>query len=130
MIHWIDNTSALAALVKGYAAAEDSAKIVHAFHSFSVGLKSTVWFEYVASKANIADMPSRGDFEELDRLGSIEHACVMPSVDAWHKPADAWMARAQQRAPTGKTRRRPGPSDVPPDLHRRRRRGGTSTGQE
>ena len=30
VIHWIDNTGAVAALVKGYAAAPDSARILHA----------------------------------------------------------------------------------------------------
>eukprot|EP00965_Chrysotila_dentata_P205920 6183237-Pleurochrysis_carterae.AAC.7 len=54
-IHWINNTSKLAALVKGYLSRPDLALIVHAFHAFNVGLGARVWFEYVASKANTAE---------------------------------------------------------------------------
>ena len=76
VIHWIDNTSALAALIKGYSRVPDSAQIVHAFHSLNLGLKCRVWFEYVNTKANIADEPSRGEFTLLNELGSTEKAIV------------------------------------------------------
>eukprot|EP00965_Chrysotila_dentata_P170550 5630276-Pleurochrysis_carterae.AAC.2 len=68
-----DDTSALAALlIKGYSSRPDSALIIHAFLAFNVGLGTRVWFEYVASKANIAgDMPSRGEFGLLREMGSI-----------------------------------------------------------
>ena len=38
----------------------NSARIVHAFHAPNAGLRTDVWFEYVASKANIADLPHLG----------------------------------------------------------------------
>ena len=87
IIHWIDNTSALASLVRGYSSKPDSATLVNAFHALNVGLRSNVWFEYVPSKANISDLPSRDDFDalirELGRTGKpIEHVeCVLPAVD-------------------------------------------------
>ena len=65
VLHWIDNTGALAALIKGYSRELDCARIVQAFSAFSLGLGVRAWFEYVASKANIADLPSRGDVELL-----------------------------------------------------------------
>jgi hypothetical protein len=102
VIHWIDNTSALAGLIKGYAGAPDSASIVHAFHAFNSALRSDVWFEYVASKANIADLPSRGEFAHLHALGSTSRPCVLPSLDEWLVPAQEWMKRAM---PNGKRRR-------------------------
>ena len=88
VIHWIDNTSALAGLIKGYARAPDSARIVHAFHAFNAGLQADVRFEYVAFKANIADMPSRGDVSLLRRLNAQERECVLPEVDAWSADAE------------------------------------------
>lgn len=94
VIHWIDNTSALAALIKGYSSTPDSAGIVHAFHSFNSALQSDIWFEYVASKANIADLPSRGDFTLLRRLGSREYPCILPSLDEWSWTAKEWMMKA------------------------------------
>ena len=52
------------ALIKGYGKADDLARIIFAFLAFNLVLQASPWFEYVASKANIADMPSRGDFAE------------------------------------------------------------------
>ena len=65
VVHYIDNMSAMAALVKGYSRALDSARIVHAFHAWNAGVRVSSWFEYVRSKANIADMPSRSEFSLL-----------------------------------------------------------------
>ena len=40
------------------------------------------WFERVPSPSNIADPPSRGDFEELFQLGAIQVALViLPAFD-------------------------------------------------
>ena len=100
VIHWIDNTSALASLIKGYARSQDSASIVHAFHAFNLGLQSTAWFEYVRSEANIADMPSRGDFEYLHSLGARSSPLVLPSLDTWSMTAGEWIAQAQAAAGT------------------------------
>ena len=81
--HWIDNTGALAALIKGYASEEDLAKIVHAFAATNLGLRCIVWFEYVRSKANVADFPSRGDFAFVHALGAKRSEMVMPQLDWW-----------------------------------------------
>ena len=91
VIHWIDNTSALAGLIRGYAGSIDSARIVHAFHALNVGLRTDVWFEYVASKANIADLPSRMDFDLLKSLSAQERQCVLPSTEDWLQPAQMWI---------------------------------------
>jgi hypothetical protein len=55
----VDNTSAVAALVKGYARPVDSGQIVNAIHAFNAGLRVDAYYEYVRSAANIADFPSR-----------------------------------------------------------------------
>ena len=60
VLHFIDNTSAIAALVKGYSSAVDSGLIVNAFHAYNVGLVAEPYFEYVRSAANVSDLPSRG----------------------------------------------------------------------
>ena len=59
VLHFIDNTSACTALVKGYSKAIDGGRIVNAFHAFNAGICADVWFEYVRSEANVADYPSR-----------------------------------------------------------------------
>ena len=64
-IHWIDNTSAISCLLHGYSGKLDSALMVNAFHLYNAGLKVRVHFEYVESKANVADLPSRQEFTYL-----------------------------------------------------------------
>ena len=54
-----DNTSALAALTKGYSGLPDSARLVHVYHAWAAVTRAHVWFEYVPSDANVADLPSR-----------------------------------------------------------------------
>jgi hypothetical protein len=51
VIQFIDNTSAVAGLVKGHSMVCDSEMIVNAFHAFNVHLNAQVYFEYVRSKA-------------------------------------------------------------------------------
>ena len=70
VVHWIDNTSAIAALINGYSRAPDSCRILHAFAAFVLGMEISPWFLYVPSKANIADLPSRHDYELLWQRGA------------------------------------------------------------
>ena len=70
--HFIDNTVALSAFVHGYSGKPDLAKMVNAFYLQCAGLRASVYFDYVPSKANIADLPSRNKFDilinELDAI--------------------------------------------------------------
>ena len=47
VFHWIDNTSVLAALIKGYARAHASVRLLHAFKAFTFGLGVDSWFQWV-----------------------------------------------------------------------------------
>ena len=119
VIHWIDNTSALAGLIKGYSSKPDSAFIIHAFHALNVGLRCRVWFEWVASKANIADLPSRGELADLRRRGSIELEPVWPAMDSWESASEEWVATGLGSA-VG--RHRPAPAGESVRRVRRRKR--------
>ena len=71
---------------------------MNAFHALNVSLKVATFFEYVRSKANIGDLPSRGAVMELLRLlradpasGKIsEVKCRLPDMTAWHLHAADW----------------------------------------
>ena len=105
VIHWIDNTSALAALTKGYSGVPDSAHIVHIFHAWAACAATNVWFEYVPSAANPADEPSR-DLTLAHTPWHIEAgpvsrpiACIQPPIQRLQDPAGwAREAAAVQRA--------------------------------
>ena len=74
VVHWIDNTGALAAMVKGYARQTDGARIVHAFSALVVRLGFSTWFEYVRTKANLAHLPSREGlqgYEQFEDYSSV-----------------------------------------------------------
>lgn len=100
VIHWVDNTVALAALVHGYSGKPDLAKAVNVFYLQSAALRTSVYLDWVPSKANIADLPSRKAFGDLQRelcgLGwdpSMVDSMRVPSVGQWHAPLESWFER-------------------------------------
>ena len=91
--------------VHGYSGKPDLATMVNAFYLQLTGLRSAVYFEYVPSKANIADLPSRDAWREL-RLalaGYPRHptdtgTLLVPDLDAWRGPLVRWATRHGQRS--------------------------------
>jgi hypothetical protein len=86
VLHWVDNTSAIFGLYKGYSASEDSSRLIQIFHLLMAKLNFRTWWEYVASSANLADLPSRGDFVLLLQWGAT-----------WLEPV--WMTQTMYEAP-------------------------------
>ncbi|KAJ1629932.1 hypothetical protein T492DRAFT_1144838 [Pavlovales sp. CCMP2436] len=92
IIHFLDNTSSVAGLLKGYSSIPDSARIVHAFWAIAAALGLDVWFQYVPSEANIADAPSRADCSHLHAIGSVSCEFVLPPIDAWRSSSEVLSA--------------------------------------
>ena len=92
VLHWIDNTGVIAALTKGYSRAPDSVRILHVFKAFCLGLGVSAWFQWVPSKANIADLPSRNEFDLLRRFGAVERRLIFPEFEAWDGPVGRVLA--------------------------------------
>ena len=97
VIHFIDNTVALSALVHGYSGKPNLAKAVNVFYLQLVSLRATAWMEWVPSKANIADLPSRAEWPLLEAelhgiplRGGAPDLLVVPSVASWNAPLDSW----------------------------------------
>ena len=59
IIHFIDNTGALSAMIFGYARKLDCARMINSFHLLLAALQLRVYFEWVPSDANTSDLPSR-----------------------------------------------------------------------
>ena len=91
--HFIDNTVALSGLIHGYARKLDLARMVNAFHLQIFGLDANVYYEFVPSLANLADLPSRDDFELLEQLGGRRVPVAFPPAADWQGPLRRWFTR-------------------------------------
>ena len=87
--HFCDNTTALSAAVHGYANQPDLADASNALHCAACGLHIDLWLEWVASKANLADVPSRPTKDQgvLERLGMRQVRLIFPTEEEWRNPA-------------------------------------------
>ena len=97
--HFIDNTVALSALVHGYSGKPDLAKGVNVFFLQMVALRASIYLDWVPSKANIADLPSRGEFAALRAAlrgiagsDAPSDPLVPPSLASWRAPLASWAA--------------------------------------
>ncbi|KOO31833.1 hypothetical protein Ctob_011203, partial [Chrysochromulina tobinii] len=91
VVHFADNTVALSALVHGYSASVDMADISNAYHLLAAGLRTAAYFDYVPSAANIADLPSRGEFAIPRALGADVVEMRVPSHAMLTGPLEAWL---------------------------------------
>jgi hypothetical protein len=82
--------------------------ITNAFHAMALGLECDVYFEYVRSAANVADMPSRQAMRELHKtlLKAGFHAeeivrlvYRLPVLGEWIQPASAWVQKVAEYEP-------------------------------
>jgi hypothetical protein len=67
---FIDNDPAREALIRGSSVASESSRYVHGCRLLCAGAGVAPWYARVASPSNIADLPSRGNFELLERSGA------------------------------------------------------------
>jgi hypothetical protein len=88
VVAFIDNTPALSAIVHGYSNKEDLGVITNLYHLVVACNKVRVWHEWIPSKANIADIPSRPGHEDWGILEALDikeypSPMVFPSTRAW-----------------------------------------------
>ena len=102
--HWIDNTSAVAALTKGYSGVPDSARMARV-PRYPCRPDCRSWLEYVASMANVSDAPSRIDLSGVvwdcgvhADIRSKPVAVVLPRERRWYDEAGTWCRRARRSA--------------------------------
>ena len=94
VIHFIDNTGSLSNLVHGYASRADCGRLTNAFHLSVARLRCSVWLDWVPSKANVADLPSRedGDAALMDALEGAGLAGAFDEVEFLLPPMQSWSA--------------------------------------
>ena len=81
-IHFVDNTSAVSGLIKGYARPVDSAMIVHGQAATCAALGCSPFYYYVRSSANVGDMPSRMGIADL---------MAVPPLRGRHAPREGFL---------------------------------------
>ena len=64
-------------------------------------LNFRTWWEWVASKANISDLPSRNDFALLIRWAATYVDPVWMTAEAYDSSFKVWLARTLKRDWTG-----------------------------
>jgi hypothetical protein len=75
VVHYINNTGALSALVHSYASKVDCARIVNVYHVQAAALSVQFWGEWVPSKANPGDVPTRP--ERAHEMGGMARRATM-----------------------------------------------------
>jgi len=98
VIHFIDNFAALSALVHGYASKPDLARLVNIFHAQLAGIRSWFFGDWVPSKANPADVPTRPErFHEMPST-AVWVDMVLPPIEQVEFDLAAWIAGVRARA--------------------------------
>ena len=85
LIHFIDNSVALGALVKGYSPSEDNIEIVGDYWLRAASRKLFIYCDRVESKSNISDDPSRLNVEGI--MASIGAVYIPPCLEFLEQPA-------------------------------------------
>ena len=75
-IYFVDNQGSLACMVRGSSDDSATSAIAHCAALRQQRQGTRVWYEYVASSANLADLPSRGRLLEAARL--LRHSLWQP----------------------------------------------------
>ena len=91
-VHWIDNYSAIYALVKGYSASPDMARFSNLLHLQFALINCEAFWDWCPSGANPADPTTRLDAKtraDLHAAGISEHTRTMrfPDMRLWNNPA-------------------------------------------
>ena len=90
-LHFVDNDSASASLVKGYSPRSDSCELVGIYWLQAAQIPVDIYIDRVESKSNLSDEPSRFSDTLLLSLGSTPVTPVIPSELHTESPL-AWFA--------------------------------------
>ena len=78
IIHFVDNDAAASSLVKGYSPKADSCALAGSYWILAAKHEIESYIDRVESKSNLADGPSRVNF---DLMASLQASFTQPIVD-------------------------------------------------
>ena len=79
-IHFVDNFASCSCLLNGYCKHLDCAVLVHYVSIVTAFLNIVVFWDWVPSKANPGDNPSRLDYDLGRYLGAYDVLCAIPTA--------------------------------------------------
>lgn len=85
--HFVDNTAAKQCIIVGHSKKPDHNDIVGILWHCAAHRATGYWCEWVQTKANLADGPSRKDFSLMKRLGATE---IKLDFNRFIEAADTW----------------------------------------
>jgi hypothetical protein len=91
VIHFIDNFAALSALVHGYASKPDLSRLVNLFHAQIAALRCRFYGDWVPSKANPSDVPTRPERYHEIPPSATWMAMVLPALEAVERDVGMWI---------------------------------------
>ena len=91
VIHFIDNFAALSALVHGYASKPDLSRLVNLFHAQIAALRCRFFGDWVPSKANPSDVPTRVERLHEAPSSATWMIMVLPALEAVERDVGAWI---------------------------------------
>ena len=80
ILHFIDNDSAAAGLVRGYSPTTDSSPIIGRCWVTAAEFGMDIYIDRVESKSNLSDGPSRFDFSDMVALKAVQVSPVFPTT--------------------------------------------------
>ena len=91
--HFVDNQPALNSIIRGSSKQDDLNSLVGSVWYGCASKLQSYWGQYVRSKTNIADGPSRQEFQLMKQLGVVR---IPFEVDRLCTAADEWMCHPSE----------------------------------
>jgi len=83
VMHYIDNQGACYSLIHGRASDADANRLVFVMSMHIALLRCDVWYDYVPSASNIADLPTRLDASAFSRLEAVARRIPLSLPPEW-----------------------------------------------
>lgn len=83
VMHYIDNQGACYSLIHGRASDADANRLVFVMSMRIALLRCDVWYDYVPSASNIADLPTRLDASAFSRLEAVARRIPLSLPPEW-----------------------------------------------
>ena len=83
VMHYIDNQGSLYSVINGRSSDDDTNRLVFVSRLYYARARCDVWYDYVPSASNIADLPTRLDAAAFTRLERVARRVPLVLIPEW-----------------------------------------------